>query len=334
MGLVDKVLETFNDWVNLQVEKYADNSTEEALKEYFDTKYRAEAATEAHKAAKRSAGLNPLDQQLKLLEKVSDDARKKAKKADSKAKEVYRELIHKHNAKKTSLIQKFELIFRANGIKREHYHGGKFNGVNCIRIMENADCLFHAFEKECIKEKRSCITEDAVAQQCKSFAKLLGILDAIWSSVRGIDAGLLPTTQQIHTLEKTLAKGKTMWTTLGLSTKQPKWHLTFDGHLLEQVKKFGGLADKSDESIEKFHQVLKTLRDRFGKTSSYEQRERCIRRELRRMKSPEIEKHIETYHKEKKQSSGTKRATVVQERVSDKKRIKTERRESNVATPI
>jgi hypothetical protein len=37
-----------------------------------------------------------------------------------------------------------------------------------------------------------------------------------------------------------------------LLTLQPKWHLTFDGHLLEQFKKYGGLADKSsDETIEK-----------------------------------------------------------------------------------
>jgi hypothetical protein len=48
-----------------------------------------------------------------------------------------------------------------------------------------------------------------------------------------------------------------------LSTLQPKWHLTFDGHLLEQFKKFGGLADKSDETIEKGHQTFKHLRERF-----------------------------------------------------------------------
>jgi hypothetical protein len=46
---------------------------------------------------------------------------------------------------------------------------------------------------------------------------------------------------------------------MGLSTLQPKWHLTFDGHLMEQFKQHGGLADKSDETIEKGHQTLKTL---------------------------------------------------------------------------
>jgi hypothetical protein len=73
-----------------------------------------------------------------------------------------------------------------------------------------------------------------------------------------------------------------------LSTLQPKWHLTFDGHLLEQFNKFAGLADKSDETIEKGHQTLKNLRERFRGISSYEQREVCIRRELRRSRSPEI----------------------------------------------
>jgi hypothetical protein len=43
---------------------------------------------------------------------------------------------------------------------------------------------------------------------------------------------------------------------LGLSTLQPKWHLLFDGHLLMQAVKFGGLSDKTDEYIEKGHQYL------------------------------------------------------------------------------
>ena len=46
--------------------------------------------------------------------------------------------VQKHNAKKSSLNQQFENIFRENSVKREHYHGGKFKGVNCICILEKA----------------------------------------------------------------------------------------------------------------------------------------------------------------------------------------------------
>jgi hypothetical protein len=43
---------------------------------------------------------------------------------------------------------------------------------------------------------------------------------------------------------------------MDLSTLQPKWHITFDGPLLHQFNKFGGLADKSDETIEKGHGLV------------------------------------------------------------------------------
>jgi hypothetical protein len=50
-------------------------------------------------------------------------ARIKLKGAKSKARKVYDEQVQRHNAKKSSLNQKFENVFWKNGIlKREHYH--------------------------------------------------------------------------------------------------------------------------------------------------------------------------------------------------------------------
>jgi hypothetical protein len=111
-----------------------------------------------------------------------------------------------------------------------------------------------------------------------------------------------------------------------LSTLQPKWHLTFDGHLLHQFNKYGGLADKSDETIEKGHQTLKLLRDRFRGVTSYEMREACIRCELRRSRSPEIQRHIDRYEARIKQNEGNKRAIDTAERLDNKKKAKREKR--------
>ena len=55
----------------------------------------------------------------------------------------------------------------------------------------------------------------------------------------------MPTDEQKESLANALKEAKTLWLLMGLSTLQPKWHLTFDGHLLDQVTKYGGLADKS-----------------------------------------------------------------------------------------
>jgi hypothetical protein len=35
-------------------------------------------------------------------------------------------------------------------------------------------------------------------------------------------------------LAKAISTAKDLWLAMGLTTLQPKWHLTFDGHLLHQ----------------------------------------------------------------------------------------------------
>lgn len=159
----------------------------------------------------------------------------------------------------------------------------------------------------------------------------MGLLDAIWSSVRGIDAGLLPTDQQKESLKRAIEKGKKLWLEMKLSALQPKWHLTFDGHLCNQYCKYGGLADKSDESIEKWHQVLKGLRERFRGIASHEKKETCIRRELRRQRSPHIRSVLDKCQAKIKQSTNTKRAADTKEQQQSRKRAKMEKREAFIA---
>jgi hypothetical protein len=333
MGLVDKILESMKAWVNFDVEDYHDNDTEATRSVYKIAKQQHEAAVASWRQAQELLATNPFHPQAKTLEQEANKARLKAKKAESQAKVEYDDQVQKHNARKTSLNQQFEVIYRANGIKREHYHGGKFNGVNCIRIMSKSNYIFlgnnagtEGIINKCLQSKTTSISEDTVREGCMKYCRLLTLLDAVWSSVRGIDAGLLPTHEQIESLSNALQEAKSLWISMGLSTLQPKWHLTFDGHLLHQVQKYGGLADKSDESIEKGHQTLKTLRERFRGISSYQQRESCIRRELRRGRSPEIQQHIDDYEALIKQSQSSKRAIDTTERQESVKKAKQERR--------
>jgi hypothetical protein len=206
MGLVDKVWESFKHWVNLYIEDFHDETTEDIRMQY-------KAAIEAHKAAidahKQSltafANVAPVfpgaandarkaaelaTKAAKKAVKAADDARKAAKKAEQVAKLEYDEQMKKHNAKKASLNQQFETVFRANGIKREHYHGGKFNGINCIRIMETAKKLIlgsegsQGFLQKCLASKHEMITEEDLRKVCEDYGRLLGLLDAVWSKVR------------------------------------------------------------------------------------------------------------------------------------------------------
>jgi hypothetical protein len=342
MGLVDKILESFKTWANIDVEDFNNEDTEAIRSEYRTAMEEHKITIENHQAAltEMSNAVNtPAFAQAKALEATADKARTKAKRKEAAAKKDYDEAMQYHNAKKSSLCQRFEIIYRRNGIKREHYHGGKFNEVNCIRIMERSEQLIlgedglPGFLQACLETKHPTIlTNDAVEKTCGKFARLLGLLDAIWSSVRGLPAGLLPTQEQYITLQTALLEAKELWLEMKLSTLQPKWHLTFDGHLLEQYRKYEGLADKSDESIEKEHQTLKTLRDQFRGISCYEQRETCIRRELRRFRSPEIRQHVDQFNESIKQSTGTKRAIQAAERLDGNKKAKQEKRRGYIAS--
>ena len=116
-------------------------------------------------------------------------ARIAADKAQSSAKREVDQEIQKHNAKKDSLNQLFEKVFRKNGVKREHYHGGKFNGVNCIRLMENSKAIVvgdvdaPGFLSLCLDNRCVEATEQMVRSKCQQFCQLLGLMDAIWSTV-------------------------------------------------------------------------------------------------------------------------------------------------------
>jgi hypothetical protein len=195
MGLINKVLESFKIWVNLDVEDFHNDVAQEARSTFRLAKIQHETAIQKQQDAMLALSLvlnvKADYPAAKALERAADRARKEAKKAESEAKQQYDQQMQRHNAKKNSLNQKFEDVYRLNGIKREHYHGGKFNGVNCIRIIARAKELLLGGDEEgvdpgflqlCLLSKETTVSEATVWDKCKDFARILGLLDAVWSS--------------------------------------------------------------------------------------------------------------------------------------------------------
>jgi hypothetical protein len=148
----------------------------------------------------------------------------------AKAKKAFDKMISSHCRQADSFTSRLEATYRILGISREYYHGGKFNGVNCIRIMDKSDAIFDNAGTLLIEMHDPALeTAEGIQQTVTDYKNLMGCLDAIWSTVRGLDLGLLPTPADLVFLEKAIAEGKRRWLELGLSTLQPKWHLT---HLL------------------------------------------------------------------------------------------------------
>jgi len=119
-----------------------------------------------------------------------------------------------------------------------------------------------------------------------------------------------------------------LWLAMKITTYQPKWHMTFDGHLLHQVITYGGLANKSDESIELQHQTRSRLRDRFRSAPSYKRREECIRQAMRRSKSPEIQNHLDEYDAKKRRNPTSQRQLDFTERKEEQREAKRVKREA------
>jgi len=137
-----------------------------------------------------------------------------------------------------------EEAFRLVKASRESYHGGAFNGVDCIRITENAEAMFAHLEGRLLELRDgNLLTEEEVKNHIEKYRNLFDALDGIWSNVRGVECGLLPTEENLEYLDGAIAKGKELWLELNISITQPKWHLLFDGHLLNQVREHRGLAD-------------------------------------------------------------------------------------------
>ena len=330
MGLVDKVLVDFKSCVVLNFERIDDDSHQQVREAY-------KSAMHAHEvAARQESQARQLDEQAghapesKALLSDAERARKTARTGESKAKSNFDDMVKRHNSRLFSLSQSFDCTFRENNIKKEHCHGGKHNGVNCIRIMDKAVELWAAFASAIKQKKIPTVTDNEIDNKCQQHAQMLGYLDAIWFSVRGIDAGLLPTEDQIQHLRKAIADCKAMWNLMALGTRQPKWHMTFDGHLLHQVIKHGGIADKSDESIELQHQILMRLRVRYRGITSFQRKETCMRRELRRRKSPEIQSHIDKFEALKKRKINSKRAVEAADRQQQQREAKRVKREAVV----
>jgi hypothetical protein len=128
-------------------------------------------------------------------------------------------------------------------MKHEHCHGGQFNGVSCRQQMSTATQFCEDW-LELVLDVWSCeqtnISEAEIFYRIEKYKNLLGKLDVMCSTVRGLD-GLLPTEEEVLQLEKVVLDAKTLWIECGFSIKgNPKCHLIFDGHL---VHHFGSAAD-------------------------------------------------------------------------------------------
>jgi hypothetical protein len=277
MGLAgSKLLPALRDWLLLYGEALSGRPHE--IRKRF-VKALIEEHEDAPKALKeeesKGGDLTDENMLLKLL-KLRCATAKRNRVAVQKE---YVKMQKGRKRKKGTLAAKFDEMLCKHGAEIEHYHGGTIDGGSCRALMKNCKALFidiTAHVESTFSEQACEKPFPIIRAHISKFEHALAMQDVIWSSVRGID-GMLPTSAFLSQLESDILKGRKAWLDAGLNIAgHPKAHLTFDGHLLDQIKRFGGLADKGEDWIEHLHQLWTGLKQltwqipNFEKQQSYQ----------------------------------------------------------------
>jgi hypothetical protein len=183
---------------------------------------------------------------------------------------------------------------------------------------------------------QSRLTEQEVKNEIAKFGKMLGMFDSIFAQVRGVDAGLLPTEEQISMLATTIEKTRELWLGSGWSMDQPKWHLLFDGHLVDQVRQFWGLADKLDDVIEKAHQPWKREKERTWNIKNFRMQQKQQLAAVRKRNHFKIRAELEITRQLRKRTfkNGKERKRKAKAKVEGIREAKVVKREGHLNTVL
>ena len=172
----------------------------------------------------------------------------------------------------------------------------------------------------------STVTLDALCERMQQYRDLLGKLDVIFSIVRGVDF-LLPTPEEIETLRTVIEAARLLWLACGFNIEgNPKAHLMFDGHMLAQFIKHGGLADKTEDPIEFDHQEWKKEKDRTRPVKGFKLQQKCQIKRMRRKSHWKVRRIIKNFNARRKRKFKEARQQRDVDEAAAKVVVKEERR--------
>ena len=147
-------------------------------------------------------------------------------------------------------------------IRPEAYHGGTLNGMSCQKLLANAGQIMKRISDLCSEmwvkrniEGYAMIPQEELTKRMDLYKELFGVLDVVFSLLRQP----APTEDEILRLEKMTAVLERLWRQADMSITV-KAHILFK-HAIDQVKAFGGIADKVEDFVEKAHQEGKKYND-------------------------------------------------------------------------
>jgi hypothetical protein len=80
---------------------------------------------------------------------------------------IKREMIKVHKRNPDSFHNDLEEICQKLNIVRECYHGGKYNSVNCIKIMNNSDKIIESASQALMELKSDGVSEEEILEKSR-----------------------------------------------------------------------------------------------------------------------------------------------------------------------
>ena len=234
--------------------------TQEMHNQLLDMESRIKALTEVRKKMTNNIA--------KLTEEISD-AKKKL--------EAFRK---KRKVTNSSIYNGVENIFKFYKIVRAAYHGGDFNGVNIITLMQKSEQIMTEIQQFMIEHKRGHTTEEEIVTLCAEVRKALVLWDDVFSKAnKEYESTTVDwVTKHCDDTQKSIELAMFQMRSMGFSIT-PKMH-GLECHLVHLMRTIpGGIHQMIEHWVEQYHQKAAEM-ERIWAGHTYEQQAGyCVRRE-------------------------------------------------------
>ena len=213
-------------------------------------------------------------------------------------------IVEKRTNNINSIDTEIKNELTSRGIFLEVMHGGTLTGNNCKRLCEKAKEFVKSASEICIRKYEENKTNgnipanhpDSVAELksvFKQYEDALLIADITFSNLNIV----APTNAEMKETEESVRRLGMVWKKVSGVTHTTKVHSLME-HACDCQRRFGGIGDKTEQGIEKRHQIQKQMCNRlirFG--GNFEDR---MKKQLEyewRQRHPAVEQLIFSIHK-------------------------------------
>ena len=209
-------------------------------------------------------------------------------------------------------------------IKPQAFHGGAMNGVCTKRLLYNCKEIINDVRKISLKrlgeeenESDGRCSREELENILDKYSNLFLVLDITFALL----CTLAPTAEEIQEAKRAIQVLQVMWKSLRFNVT-PKAHILFT-HTVEQFEKYGGIADKVEDFVEKAHQQGKRLEyivSRMPK-QCYNQQQQTIFKRIWTDLDPEVnEQKKAVYEKTRRKRKAPPKQTSHEQKMIERKR--------------